>query len=71
LDQVRRYRINNVGEFKDDLKEGRGTLHFTTGEYFKGIFNKDAISGPGEFHSRDGSIAKGVWDNNRLVRLEN
>lgn len=50
------------------MKEGKGTLHFINGEFFEGVFNKDAISGPGEFHCRNGSVFKGVWDNNRLAQ---
>lgn len=62
--------LANLGEFEGDLKEGKGIIYFSNGDYFEGMFHRDAVTGPGVFHSHNGNVFKGVWKTNKLVRLE-
>lgn len=53
----------------NDLKEGRGKLMLTNGEYFIGNFSEDMIQGSGKFFGKDGTI-KGYWEANQLQRID-
>mgnify|MGYP000974613292 CR=1 FL=1 len=55
-----------IGIFNKDMKEGKGTLYFTNGDYFAGSFEKDFVNGPGLFCS-EGKKLRGTWSNNKLV----
>ena len=57
---------DNLGEFEDDLKKGRGKLMLSNGENFVGEFDDDMISGEGTFYAKDKTI-KGRWHENKLV----
>jgi hypothetical protein len=38
----------------DDLKQGKGKLYLSNGEYFEGEFDRDTAVGQGEFHTLTG-----------------
>lgn len=59
----------NVGDFKNDYKEGRGKFVLSNGEYFEGEFHNDSINGRGVFRTAENEKVEGIWENNVLVRL--
>lgn len=50
------------------MKQGRGKLMLTNGEYYVGNFSEDMIDGNGKFFSKNGVI-KGVWEANQLIKI--
>jgi hypothetical protein len=62
---VEEYWTKYDGEFKDDNKEGFGTLYLSNGEKFSGTFKKDFVNGPGTFFKLDGTTIYGIWINNK------
>jgi hypothetical protein len=42
------------GEWRNDRKEGKGTLHYPTGEKYEGEFKNDNIEGRGIILSPNG-----------------
>ncbi|EGR33677.1 protein kinase domain protein [Ichthyophthirius multifiliis] len=67
LDNVDEYWIKYDGQFKDDNKEGFGTLFLSNGEKFCGLFQRDNANGTGSFFCKDGNIINGKWDQNKLM----
>ena len=55
------------GEFKEDLKEGSGTLYLANGEKFIGEFKQDMVCGSGIFYKMSGEAVTGIWVNNTKV----
>ena len=58
---------DNVGDFRDDMKNGRGTLYFSNGQKVEGEFFEDSIHGYGKYYKNNGEIISGKWDNNQLL----
>ena len=58
---------NNLGEFSNDLKDGKGTLYFSNGERFVGEFQEDLAEGWGRYYKRNGEVVEGKWGNNQLL----
>lgn len=54
------------GEFKNDKKEGIGTLLFSNGEKFVGIFKDNKAEGSGAFQTKSGERINGKWADNKL-----
>ena len=50
-----------IGEFKDDLRHGKGTLSFDDGEKYVGGFKKGLEHGKGTLTYRDGRKEKKFW----------
>lgn len=67
LDFVEEYWEKYQGEFKDDNKEGYGTLHLSNGEKFAGVFKRDFVNGTGTFYKLDGTTIQGTWVNNKFI----
>lgn len=67
LDMVDEFWEKYQGEFKDDNKEGYGTMFLSNGEKFTGIFKRDFVNGSGMFYRLDGSTVQGTWINNKLI----
>jgi len=55
------------GEFKEDNKEGYGTLLLSNGEKFSGTFKEDFVTGPGTFFKRNGQVVNGIWYKNKFA----
>lgn len=68
FDNVDEYWTHYEGQFKDDNKEGVGTLFLTNGEKFVGNFYKDYVNGPGTFYNLYGEAIQGYWEDNKLVQ---
>ena len=50
-----------VGEWKDDLKHGQGTLTSSDGSKYEGAWKDDLKHGQGTLTSSDGSKYEGAW----------
>lgn len=50
FDNVDEYWTKYEGNFRDDNKEGHGTLFLSNGEKFIGTFDKDFVNGPGTYY---------------------
>ena len=51
-----------IGEFKNGLKHGKGTIFFMDGKvHFKGNFFEDFKEGNGKLYNQDGSYYIGTW----------
>lgn len=67
---IMKVRINNyLGEFKNDLKKGRGKFMLSNGEYYIGDFDDDFIHGNGVFYGKN-EIIRGTWETNHLIALQ-
>ena len=51
------------------MKEGRGKLTLSNGEYFEGTFLGDAFEGEGRFYSMGGDTVHGLWQANKLAHV--
>ena len=69
------YWLKYAGQFKEDCKEGKGTLFISNGEKFEGNFTNDIIQGiyfqliikgEGVYHTK-GGIIHGIWRYNKLI----
>jgi hypothetical protein len=57
-----------VGEFKDDRRNGHGTLTVANGKKYVGEFRDGALNGQGVLYKPDGTIEYGgKWNNNKFV----
>ena len=57
-----------VGEFKDDMANGQGTLTSADGYKYVGEFKDGKFDGSGTVYGPNGSIRQsGVWKDNKLV----
>ena len=52
------------GFFKNGLRDGKGKLEFSNGNYYDGEFKNNCFSGEGDFYFNDGRFYKGHWENN-------
>lgn len=64
---LEKYEQRFEGEFSaGGLREGKGTIFYSNGERFVGIFHKDLPNGKGEFLEKSNSTSDhGVWLNGR------
>lgn len=60
--------VRNVGTFRNDMKEGPGTLYLSNGEYFVGMFEADMVSGDGVYHSMSEGNIRATWRNNKILQ---
>ena len=44
------------GEWKDDVRNGRGRFEFPNGDYFQGSYTKGRREGPGKEFCKDDTI---------------
>jgi hypothetical protein len=57
-----------VGEFRDDKRNGKGTLTFSNGERYVGEWKNGLKSGEGTFFAADGSRKQsGDWENDQFA----
>ena len=54
-----------LGNFKDGLMSGKGTLHYRNGDSLNGNWNNDLFTGKGKLKLKDGSIYDGDWLNGK------
>ncbi|XP_055341466.1 MORN repeat-containing protein 3-like [Paramacrobiotus metropolitanus] len=54
-----------IGEFKNGLKEGWGTLRWSNSEYYEGFWVRGKREGRGRHFAPDGSIYEGQWRNDQ------
>ena len=52
-----------IGEFKDGLKHGNGTLVWKSGDTYVGLFSKDLRTGNGTYSFVNGDNYEGEWLN--------
>ena len=50
------------GEWKDDRKDGQGTMKFNNGDVYKGEFSKGKIHGKGTYTYAAGDISKSIGE---------
>ena len=50
-----------IGEFKNDLPNGEGTLFMNTGSMYVGGFQQGDMNGKGYFQHPDGTIEEAFW----------
>lgn len=55
------------GDFKQNKKEGFGTITFSNGEFYTGGFKEDKAHGQGELHTKTREVIKARWNNNKIV----
>lgn len=55
------------GYFKDDFKEGLGTLYLRNGDKLVGKFKFDYVHGKGAYYKKSGEVIFGEWAINKLV----
>lgn len=56
LGKLKTAQYEYYGPYRDDKKEGKGTVIFTDGTKFEGWFQNDRIEGYGEWHRENGLI---------------
>ena len=57
------------GEWKDDLKHGKGTYIYVTGEKYIGEWKNGNMNGQGAFNMADGTIYhEGLWEDGEPVK---
>lgn len=61
----KKYGLQFVGNYVNNLKQGKGTFFWTSGKYsgriFTGMFDKNDIHGQGEMLYTDGTKYIGDW----------
>ena len=50
------------GEWKQDLKDGKGTMKYQNGDIYKGEFKNDKMHGKGVFEYANGDIFKSIGE---------
>ena len=50
-----------IGEFKNDLREGKGIIYYNDGDRYEGEFKNDLRDGKGNYYFNDGSRYEGDW----------
>lgn len=53
--------ITYEGEFKEDLKNGKGICEWSSGSKYEGDFVNDERHGKGKMTWRDGTVYEGQW----------
>ena len=65
------YYTNNLiyyGEFKENLKDGFGSLHYSNGNtMYKGYFKNDKFNGHGKLYLPNGDIYDDEFKDNRMI----
>ena len=56
-----------VGEFKDGVKHGQGTLTYANGDKYVGEFKNDMRHGQGTYTFADGRAISGRWENDNYL----
>ena len=59
---------NTFEEFKNDQKEGKGTLTKQDGSTYVGEFKNDRENGQGTYTYPDGKKLTGLFQNGKLVK---
>lgn len=60
------YWLRYEGEFRQDCREGFGSVYYSNGEKFSGCFRNDKAEGFGTFYRKEGPPLNGVWQQNRF-----
>ncbi|KAL4466540.1 hypothetical protein ABPG72_010591 [Tetrahymena utriculariae] len=68
FDNLGEYWVKYEGDFKDDNKEGIGTIYLSNGDRFTGNFNNDFVHGQGTYFRENKNPVSGIWDCNHLVQ---
>ena len=55
-----------VGEWKNDLKHGKGTYTYPSGDTYIGEFKDNVFNGQGVKTYTDGTVEEGIWKNNEF-----
>ena len=57
-----------IGDFKDDMMHGYGSLTLRNGEKYVGQWKEDRIHGQGTEYKEDSSVKNsGKWENDRFI----
>lgn len=59
--------LRNAGDFREDVKSGRGILFLSNGEYYDGEFSNDLAEGEGSYTRITGETVTGRWNKNIFV----
>lgn len=59
-----------IGEWKDDLEDGKGTFYLADGAVYVGNFRKGMFHGSGIITYADGSVKSGSWEHGHFVGLK-
>ena len=59
------------GEWKEDLKDGKGAMNYNNGDVYKGPFSNDEMHGKGTFEYAAGDVLKSVgeWNEGKKFGL--
>ena len=57
-----------IGEFKNGMKHGKGTIHYYNGDKFVGEFKDGEKNGKGKFTYSSGETSSGIWKDDLFVR---
>ena len=57
------------GEWKDNMKHGKGTMNLCTGDIYKATWLYDRINGRGIYINEEGQSCDVVWYNDVMVPL--
>ena len=61
--------VKYEGDFREDSKEGVGTLFLSNGDRFTGTFVNDSVHGRGTYFKSNGPIISGEWMYNKLIKI--
>ena len=64
FDTLNEHWIKYEGQFREDSKDGLGTLYLTNGNKFFGIFRDDKVHGKGTYYSKEDETITGEWVDN-------
>ena len=56
-----------IGEFKNGMKHGKGTIHYYNGDKFVGEFEDGEKNGKGKFTYSSGETSSGTWEDDLFV----
>lgn len=56
-----------VGDWMRNLKNGYGTMYYSNGTEFSGLFREGRKNGPGQHISATGQCTTGTWRDGKLV----
>ena len=50
------------GDFKDNKREGKGTMYYNNGDKYEGFWENDRMEGKGTMYYNNGDIYEGEWE---------
>ena len=56
------------GDFRKNMKQGRGRYNFKSGTYWEGNFDDDKMNGEGDFIGKSGKKQRIKYEKGKLIK---